>query len=142
MGESIQPQPGAVELVRAAELDAIPLAICSGALSEEIELACGKLGLWECFMAVVSAQDVECGKPDPQGFRLALEQLCRLSGRVLMATKTVVIEDSPAGIAAAKHLGMKVLAVTTSRGCADLHQADMIVDSLADVTIAQLEDLI
>jgi beta-phosphoglucomutase len=141
MGGSIQPQPGAVELVRAAELDAIPLAICSGALRQEIELACRNLGLWECFMTVVSAQDVERGKPDPQGFRLALEQLCRLSGRVLMASKTVVVEDSPAGIAAAKHLGMKVLAVTTSRDRSDLRQADMIVDSLADVTIAQLESL-
>src|ERR1017187_10091029 len=86
MGGSIQPQPGAVELVRAAELDAIPLAICSGALREEIELACRNLGLWECFMAVVCAQDVDRGKPDPQGFRLALEQLCRLSGRVLEAS--------------------------------------------------------
>lgn len=141
MGRSIQPQPGAVELVRAAELDAIGLAICSGALREEIELACRNLGLSECFMTVVSAQDVDCGKPDPQGFRLALEQLCRLSGRVLMAPKTVVVEDSPAGIAAAKHLGMKVLAVTTSRDRGDLHQADMIVDSLAAVTIAQLESL-
>jgi beta-phosphoglucomutase len=141
MRGSIQPQPGAVELVRAAELDAIPLAICSGALREEIELACGNLGLWECFMTVVSAEDVDRGKPDPQGFRLALEQLCRLSGRILMAPRTVVVEDSPAGIAAAKHLGMKVLAVTTSRDRTDLHQADVIVDSLADVTIAQLESL-
>ena len=141
MRGSIQPQPGAVELVRAAELDAIPLAICSGALQGEIELACRNLGLWESFMTVVSAQDVDRGKPDPQGFRLAMEQLCRLSGRVLMAPKTVVVEDSPAGIAAAKHLGMKVLAVTTSRDRTDLRQADMIVDSLADVTIAQLESL-
>ena len=142
MGESIQSQPGAVELVRAAELDAIPLAICSGALRQEIELACRNLGLWERFMTVVSAEDVNRGKPDPQGFRLALEQLCRLSGLVLMASKTVVLEDSPAGIAAAKHLGMKVLAVTTSRDRGDLQQADMIVDSLADVTIAQLEALV
>lgn len=138
---SIQPQPGAVELVRAAEMDAIPLAICSGALRGEIELACRNIGLWECFMTVVSAEDVDRGKPDPQGFRLALEQLCRLSGLVLEAPKTVVVEDSPAGIAAAKHLGMKVLAVTTSRDRGDLHQADMVVDSLADVTIAHLESL-
>ncbi len=139
---SIQPQPGAVELVRAAEMDAIPLAICSGALRPEIERACRKIGLWESFMTVVSAEDVDRGKPDPQGYRLALEQLCRLSGRVLMAPKTVVVEDSPAGIAAAKHLGMKVLAITTSRDRSDLHQADMVVDSLADVTIAQLESLV
>jgi len=141
MGRSIQPQPGAVELIRAAELDAIPLAICSGALRPEIELACRNLGVWECFMTVVSAQDVDRGKPDPQGFRLALEHLCRLSGRVLMAPKTVVVEDSPAGISAAKHLGMKVLAVTTSRDRGTLRQADLIVDSLADVTIAHLESL-
>jgi HAD superfamily hydrolase (TIGR01509 family) len=140
MAHSIQPQPGAVELVLAAEAGAVPLAICSGALRREIELACGMLRLWERFMTVISAEDVVCGKPDPQGYRLALERLCRLTGRALEASRTLVVEDSPAGIAAAKHLGMKVLAVTTSRDRPALRQADMIVDSLAEVTIPQLDE--
>lgn len=138
MAASVQPQPGAAELVQAAEMDAIPLAICSGALRQEIELAARAIGLRDRFMALVAAEDVNRGKPDPQGYRLALEQLCRLTGRVLQASRTLVVEDSPAGIQAAKRLGMKVLAVTTSRDRAALAGADLIVDSLAEVTIASL----
>jgi beta-phosphoglucomutase len=139
MTHSLQPQPGAVELVRAAETDAVPLAICSGALRQEIELACKQVELWERFMTVVAAENVDRGKPDPQGYRIALEQLCRLTGRVLEATRTLVVEDAPAGIEAAKHLGMKVLAVTTSRDRRALRRADLVVDSLAGLTIAQLD---
>ena len=92
-------------------------------------------------MAIVAAQDVLRGKPDPQGYQMAIEQLSRLSGLALRADKTVVVEDSPAGIASGKAAGMKVLAVATSYPPAELAQADMIVASLKDVTISQLGQL-
>ena len=140
--ESIKPMPGALDLVRAAEVAAIPTAICSGGLRKEIELAAGAIGALPYFMAIVSAEDVEHGKPDPEGYCLALARLTQLSGRILMAPKTLVIEDAPGGIAAAKAAGMKVLAVTTSHHAEALTAADRVVNSLADVTIGVLEELV
>ena len=141
MSSGIAPQPGATELIRAAETAAVPLAICSGALQSEIELAARAVGVRDYFMAVISACDVTCGKPDPEGYRLALKELCRLTGLVLAAGKTLVVEDAPAGIAAAKRLDMKVLAVESSYDGAALKQADVIVGSLEQVRLADLERL-
>lgn len=139
---SIQALPGATALIRGGELATIPMAICSGALREEIELAATAIGVRGYFMTIVSAQDVQHGKPSPEGYLRALAELERLTGRVLLAAKTVVVEDSPAGIAAGKAAGMKVLAVATSYEAATLTAADRVVRSLAEVTVGDLEMLV
>lgn len=138
----IELMPGAMDLILSARAADIPTAVCSGALRREIELAAKNAGVWDCFHAVVSAEDVEHSKPDPEGYRQALSKLCRLTGRALCADRSIVIEDSPAGIAAAHAAGMKVVGLTGSRPAAELSQADRVVASLADVTIAKLEEII
>ena len=140
-GGSARALPGAVELARAARDAGIPTAVCSGGLGKEIELAARRVGIWECFQVIVSAEDVSRGKPDPQGYRLALERLAALSGRALRPERSVVIEDAPAGIDAARAAGARVLAVTNSYAAAALAQADRVVGSLAQVSVDSLEDL-
>jgi beta-phosphoglucomutase len=138
---AIRALPGAVELVNLGASAGLPMAICSGALRREIQQAGGTIGISDRIMIVVAAEDVSRGKPDPQGYQMALEQLSQLAGRVLRAEKTVVVEDSPAGIASGKAAGMKVLAVATSYPQAELTQADKIVVSLAGLSITQIEKL-
>ena len=139
---SIGPQPGAAALIRAAANAAMPLAICSGGLRDEIMLAAQAIGVWEFFSVVVAAEDVECGKPDPEGYARAAEQLAAACGRGIAPEMCVVVEDAPAGIKAAKALGMKVLAVTSSYQADALVEAERVVDSLADVTLASLAVLL
>ena len=140
-GQSIEPMPGAVELIRAAAGEGVPLAICSGALRGEIELAARTVGVLECFGAIVSAEDVARGKPDPEGYIQARRRLEESLARPLAADRCVVVEDAPAGIDAGKAAGMKVLAVTTSYAADHLAAADRIVASLAEVTPADLRRL-
>ena len=140
--ESIAALPGAAELIHAAHDAGVPLAICSGALREEIELAATTVGVRDCFSVIVPAEDVERGKPDPQGYRLALARLREASGRKIRAAASVVVEDAPAGIDAAHAAQMRVLAVTTSYPADALSAADRIVASLADVTPTSLEELV
>ena len=52
-----------------------PVAICSGALRPEIEYALRRLGQLDHITAIISAEDTEKGKPDPEGYRLALAAL-------------------------------------------------------------------
>ena len=137
-GRAVQALPGVVELIRAAAAARVPLAVCSGALHEEIELAARTMGVLDCFGVVVAATDVHHGKPDPEGYRLTLDRLGRKTGRKLAAAACVVVEDSPAGIEAAKAAGMKVLAVTNSYAPDALMQANRIVASLADITLPDL----
>jgi len=140
--EDVEALPGAVQLISTAAAAEIPIAVCSGALRAEIELASKSIGVWDYFATVVSPQDVSRGKPDPQGYLLTLERLRQVTARPIAAERCVVVEDSPAGIEAAKKAGTRVLAVTTSYPADQLRQADRIVESLADVTLGTLEDLL
>jgi beta-phosphoglucomutase len=140
--ESIQPLPGAVTLIRAIAAAGVPMAICSGALRDEIILAGRTVGVLDCFQAIVAAQDVKRGKPDPQGYLAARSLLARAAGKDLRPRRCIVVEDSPAGIEAARAAGMKVLAVATSYRPNHLAKADRVVASLADVTFAQLQELL
>ena len=141
-GGSVRALSGAAELIADAAGAGVPLAICSGALREEIVLAARTVGVRRHFRAIVTAEDVRRGKPDPEGYALALERLARAAGRGLDPSRTVVVEDAPAGIRAAKALGMKVLAVTNSYSADRLAEADRVVDSLKGVTAAGLDILL
>lgn len=138
---SIQPLPGVLDLLQQATAAGVPKAICSGALRAEIELAAQTVGALEHFQAIVSAEEVAHGKPDPEGYRLSLSRLSSVLGRSLRAERCLVIEDAPAGILAAHGAGMKVLAVATSYPPAELAQAERIVPSLESVTLDVLRKI-
>lgn len=78
---------------------------------------------------LIAADDVVAGKPDPEGYRNAAEALGSPIDRCL------VIEDAPAGIAAGRAAGATVLAVCTSHQRAEVADADVVVDSLTDVSV-------
>jgi len=124
--------PGAVELIQHLSGN-IPLAICSGALREDILPILGKLGIENAFDTLVTADDTHISKPDPAPYKLAMKRLGVTSG--------LAIEDTPAGIASAKGAGLKVLSVTNSYPAEALTQADAIVDSLEGLTLEKLNRL-
>ncbi|MFB3890819.1 MAG: HAD family hydrolase [Phycisphaerae bacterium] len=138
---SVRAMPGAVELIRGASEAGVPTAVCSGGLRKEIEIAARAAGVAKHLLTVVTAEDVRHGKPDPEGYRLALARLCAITGKALTPGRCVVVEDAPAGIQAAKTAGMKVLAVTSSYPAGALNLADRIVASLTDVSLGSLAGL-
>jgi HAD superfamily hydrolase (TIGR01509 family) len=117
------------------------LAIASGALRHEIEFILEQAGLREAFEHITSAEDVLEGKPNPEPYLHALQALNRQTpnGQLpLSAGDCLVIEDSVPGVQAAHAAGMKVVAVTNTHPQEDLGEADMVTDSLAAVTVAEL----
>jgi len=135
----VEPLPGAIELMRAAREAHVPAAICSGALREEIELAGRAVGATELVDVLVAARDVARGKPDPQGYLLAMKLLAEKHSREIDAARSWVFEDTPQGIAAGKAAGCKVLAVMSSYGADELAAADRVVGSLDEVDLNDLE---
>lgn len=119
----------------------IRMAICSGALLAEIELILQQAGLGDMFEVIVSADQVTRGKPDPEGFVLALQRLNKGDGEGIPAEECVVIEDSHWGLEAAKRAGMHTIAVTNSYGAEQLAMADRIVARLDELTMDDLEQL-
>ncbi|OHB45268.1 MAG: hypothetical protein A2178_01165 [Planctomycetes bacterium GWC2_49_10] len=120
----------------------LPVAICSGGRRLEIEQILLTGHLLKFFDIIVSADEVEVGKPDPQGFLLTL-QLLTLNhpGRSIEADECVVIEDSRWGIEAAKKAGMRTVAITTSYSADELSMAHMVVDSVSELSIEDLQKL-
>jgi len=90
----------------------------------------------------VAAEDVARGKPDPEGYVTALAALNRRGGSSLAADDCLVIEDTVAGIAAAKGAGMRCLAVAHTYPIARLAEADEVVATLAAVTPAVVAALL
>ena len=119
------------------------LAICSGALHREIEAILGAAGLLLHFPVIVAADDVQRGKPDPQGYLLAMHRLQEKHRLVppLQPGECLVIEDSLPGIEAGKEAGMTCLAVSTSVQGRLLLRADAVVATLAQVDVRLLEEL-
>lgn len=133
--------PGVRELVHDAATR-YRLAIASGALRHEIEYILECAGLRKEFEHITSAEDIRRGKPDPEPFLHALAGLNRLAGLGqprLEPADCLVVEDSIPGIRAARTAGMKVLAVANTHTIQDLHEADALTHSLADVKLPELE---
>jgi beta-phosphoglucomutase len=134
--------PGVKSLV--ADLaQSLPLAVASGALRNEIETILTTAGLINYFKAIVSAEDVERGKPEPDVFLKALEFLnAKTNGNdPIQAADCVVIEDSKEGIRGARRAGMKCLAVTNSHPAEMLTDASAVVKTLAAVTLDFLKSI-
>jgi len=126
----ISPYPGVVTLIHKIHRARLPLAISSGALRSDIDPILQTLGIQDCFDIIVTADDVARSKPDPECYRLALARLNQFHSLDIPSHQVLAIEDTPAGIAAAKGAGLKVLAVTNSYPAEQLTCADIIMESL------------
>ena len=117
------------------------MAICSGALLVEINMILESAKLDSFFEAIVSADQVRKGKPDPEGFILALKKLNERNKDALKASQCIVIEDSHWGLVAAKAAGMHTIAVTNSYPAGQLNMAEKIIDRLDLLSMEQLQQL-
>lgn len=80
---------------------------------------------------VVTADDVEHGKPDPEPYLLAAERL-----GIVPPSECIVFEDAPSGLAAATAAGMASVAVTSTHA-RDKLSATVVVDDLRAVSVAR-----
>ena len=81
---------------------------------------------------LITANDIVNGKPDPEGYLTAAARLGA------PATQCVVIEDSPAGLEAARSAGMGTIAVTTTFPAESLAPVDALVGSLEGVRLERV----
>ena len=134
----LKPMPGVVELVTALREAGWRQGIGSSAPLANVNLLLAGTNLANYMQAIASGEDVARGKPDPQVFLLAFERLG------VNPSDGVVIEDAPSGIQAGKRAGAATLGVTTTQTRQTLLDAgaDLVVDSLAGITVADLEKLV
>ncbi|MFQ6059493.1 MAG: HAD family hydrolase [Anaerolineae bacterium] len=134
--EQVVPAPGLLPLLRELKARGFKVAVGTSAPYENIELVLGKLGIKGDIDAVVGGADVAQGKPAPDTFLLAARR-CGVPPE-----RCLVIEDAPAGLAAARAAGMRCIGVTGTKPREALSDADLVVDSLTEVDAGVVERLL
>lgn len=133
--------PGAAACIEALA-SRVPLAVASGALEPEIDLVLSHAGLRSHFIAIASASDGVRGKPEPDLYLLAMAKVRERLGRASDPRACVAIEDSHWGLEAARRAGLRCVAVTHTYPASELGTADLVVDTLRDVTVSRIEDVL
>lgn len=114
-GGRVPPVTGAVAFVQALEARAVPRALASSASAWSVAAALRGLGL--TFPVVLTAEDVDRGKPDPEIYLAAAARLG------VPPRACVVFEDALVGVEAARRAGMQVIGLTTAYTEAELAAA-------------------
>jgi beta-phosphoglucomutase len=112
--------------------DAVAVAVVSGSARAEIEPVLEAAGLTGAITLIVSSDDIMRSKPDPEGYLIALHLLG------LEARDAAAVEDSEAGVAAAKAAGLYTAALTTTLPAERLSEADEIAERFDRDLIARL----
>jgi beta-phosphoglucomutase len=133
---NIKALPGVKELIQAMAKAKFQMAIVSSTPRENIELITATLGIEKYFKLFINGDDVTEGKPSPQCFLLGAQKLG------IPPERCVVMEDAIVGVRAAKKAGMYCIAVTNTCSRQDVAEADIVVDSLAEINVKTIEALL
>lgn len=135
MAGEAHPLPGVQQWLESLQAAGVRQAVASSAPRPNLDLMLDSLGVRPWFEAVVSGDGMP-GKPAPDVFLAAARAID------VPPASCVVIEDAINGVAGAKNAGMKCIAVTTTNSASALAQADVVVDSLADLSPATVFQLL
>jgi HAD superfamily hydrolase (TIGR01509 family) len=125
--------PGVVDHLDGARELGIKLGVASSSTADWVRGHLARLGILDRFECLRCRDDVASAKPAPDLYLAVLG--CLEVG----ADEAIAIEDSPNGIAAAKRAGMRCVAIPNSiTARLDFGEADLVLNSLADVTVAEL----
>jgi beta-phosphoglucomutase len=132
--------PGVRSLLEGLHAAGFKQAVGSSAPRANLDLILALTDTARFFDAIVSMEDTQRGKPDPQVFLVAAAKLA------VVPARCVVLEDAVAGVQAAKAGGMKCVAVrfVGHHPEAALRQAgaDLVVQTLAEVSVQKVRELL
>jgi beta-phosphoglucomutase len=141
--EKLPIYPGVADLIFKIRAAQLPIGVVSGALRCEVELVLNRAELAQHFPVIVAGDDITVSKPEPDGYLLAVEQLNqKYPDLQAKASDCLAIEDTPAGIQAAKKAGMQVVGVANTYPFHMLQrQANWTVDYLNDLELDRVQEI-
>ncbi|MFQ6035530.1 MAG: HAD family hydrolase [Sedimentisphaerales bacterium] len=129
--------PGVLDLMeKAMERENFRVAIATSGTLEKSRAVLKAAKVPYQKMVYITGNEVKNKKPHPELFLLAAKRLG------IKPANCVVIEDAPNGVQAAKAAGAKCIAVTNSTRAANLSQADLICDSLKQISLDMIQQLV
>jgi beta-phosphoglucomutase len=133
--EAAAPLPGSMELMRGLHYIGFPQALATSTPIENIQLIKELLHLDHYLSALVSGESVARGKPAPDIFLKAADELH------MPPFLCLVIEDAVAGVQAALAAGMRCIAVAGNRDLPGLRAADLVVKDLTRLDVERVRGI-
>jgi phosphoglycolate phosphatase/beta-phosphoglucomutase len=135
--------PGLEDLIFKIRVAQLPMGVVSGALRCEVELVLNRAGVAQHFSVIVAGDDIKVSKPEPDGYLLAVERLNQQYPNLkAQASECLAIEDTPAGIQAAKRAGMQVVGVANTYPFHMLQrQASWTIDYLHELELDRVQQV-
>jgi HAD superfamily hydrolase (TIGR01509 family) len=125
--------PGVVQRLDEAHQLGMKLGVASSSTGDWVRGHLLRLGILDRFDCVRCRDDVEHAKPEPD---LYVSVLACLG---VTSAEAIAVEDSPNGVTAAKRAGMRCVAIPNNiTARLDLSQADLVLSTLADITLREL----
>jgi HAD superfamily hydrolase (TIGR01509 family) len=130
-------------LAKLSEQDLI-IGLVTGAGRAEVEMILQRAEIAKYFTIIVAGDDVSLGKPDPEGYLLAVELLNQKDPNLnLEPLQCLAIEDSYPGIEAAKKAGMQVVGIANTYPLHMLQRrANWTVDYLSQIELDRVERIL
>jgi HAD superfamily hydrolase (TIGR01509 family) len=129
----IEPLPGVHDFLRALQTASVPACVGSSTHRENIDTILDVMGFTGLFADIVTAEDVDQGKPHPDVFLKAAAKIDRVP------TNCVVFEDALPGIEAGRAAGARVVGVATTHSAETLTPVvDRVVHRLDELNVPEL----
>jgi len=128
--------PGLHEFLDKARASKIPMAIGTAAIMLNVDFTLDGLNIRSYFDVIVSADDIEASKPDPETY-----EKCAVALH-MAPTDCIVFEDSPKGVESAARAGMKAVVITTMHTAEEFAAYDNVLLIIADYHDSRLNNLL
>lgn len=129
----IEPVAGSVELIKKLYAAGIPLGLATSSNVRVMNTVLDSFAIRKYFSSILSGGELPESKPNPAIYLISADRLG------VDPAACVVLEDTENGILAAKRAGMYCIAYRNpNSGKQDLHLADTVVDSLAEIDVESL----
>jgi HAD superfamily hydrolase (TIGR01509 family) len=132
---NLSPYPGILDFIQRIAARTVPVALVTSSTRAEAAAVLDAFQLADIFGTRICADDINMGKPNPEGY---------LQGAAALGVESamcIVIEDAPSGIRAAHSARMKCLAVTNTHDQMELMEAEVVVSELNDEAASALLQL-
>lgn len=134
--KELAPMSGLEKFIEELKNNQIPIAVGSSGPRSNVNFILEKTGLKPHFDAIVDAQSVTNGKPHPEIFLTAAQNMNA------KPETCIVFEDTNMGIEAARRAGMKVVGVASTHPANQLNKPDMVIQNFEQITLSDIEQLL
>jgi beta-phosphoglucomutase family hydrolase len=130
-----EPLPGLLQLLEQARNLGLPMAVASASPPENVSFILDELNLQSYFKVVLTGQDVQHGKPDPEIFLKSANELG------VAPSECLVFEDGRHGIEAARRANMDAVLITTTLDAREVAAQSHVICAVPDFTHLDLPAL-